>query len=88
MIGLGREGFAKTGRRVFRGLFERRVVGIAEATALLFLDQRQELTFLDYATFAHDADRDISALVKCIDRVDKGCGQLVIDADGHGQQPA
>ena len=44
--------------------------------------------FSRHAPFAHDADRDISSLVKRIDRVNKGCGKRVIDTDRDGQQPA
>ena len=63
-------------------------MGIPEAIAAFFVDQRQVPALLDHASFANDADRDVAAAVKRIDRVDERSSQLVIDADRDGQQPA
>ena len=88
-IGLGGQGLAQDRRRGRRRSAREQVVGISELPGrVLLLDQREVLALLDDAPLPHHADRDVAAAVEGVDRVDERCGQLVVDADRHRQQPA
>ena len=88
MIGLGRQSLAQHSRCTRSRATRKQVVRIAETIAVFLIDQRQISALLDHAALAHDADRNIPAAVERIDGIDKRGGQLVIDADRDGEQPA
>ena len=89
MVCLGRKHLAEDLRAGGGVLAEKQVVGIAEAAVVFLLfDQPEELALLDHAPLADHADRDVAPAVEGVDRVDERRGQVVVDADRDGQQPA